>query len=257
MFPRYTWQPFNSFHYLFSIKLDNPQELVSSQTSRTSASLADGLVSKSGSCTTPKAASGGRWAKYQLDKYQNTSLPLYSPPSVEVAKKFLKTVGRIRTHLQLPPRPPKASPEPVGDTPVTTRGVHQLPERKMICHGCHGIIGAGLHKGSATGKENCILLHSATCPGDIAENASWRPCPQNYLPGLVSSDTGFEQTLGMSDFQAAGGLQSSTPAVVSQAVTLVPSNFPGRSILSSLPHQPSQGHVTPILGPQHQHQESS
>ena len=156
--------------------------------------------------STPHAVSGGRWGRYE-----SSVAPLYSPPSVEVAKRFLRFVSG--SAQQLPPRPVprRIVRQPSSDTPVS-RHQYKPSSPEMICHGCHGPIGSGLHKGSATGKINCTLLHSYSCPGGIIEDDSWRSCPEDFVPGIFPGDTGFENTLGESAFQAPNGVVGSTPA---------------------------------------------
>ena len=96
---------------------------------------------------------------------------------------------------------------------MSSKVTFKAPELNMICHGCHGPMGDGLHNGSRTGKNSCLFLHSLSCPGNISENESWKPCPPNYQPGLVSSDIGFEQTLDQVDFLPHTGSNSSTPHI--------------------------------------------
>jgi hypothetical protein len=60
-------------------------------------------------------------------------------------------------------------------------------------------MGNGAHNGSAPGKGVCTLPHTLTCSGGIVEDASWAPCPEGYMPGLLGA-TGFEQTLHQADF---------------------------------------------------------
>ena len=157
--------------------------------------------------STPHVGGGGHWGQLR-----SSSASVYHPPSLEVAKRFLRTVGGS-TQESLPrPPPPRSVRQPSTDTPVSRRQ-YQPPSPDMICHGCHGPIGSGLHKGSAMGKVHCTLLHSYSCPGGIVEDDSWKSCPANYAPGLFPSDTGFENTLGDSAFHVATGIVESTPAV--------------------------------------------
>ena len=139
------------------------------------------------------SSGGGSWAKLQY-----RSEPLYSPPSVVVAKRFLKTVSgkyyRFQKYL---------SPSEF-DTPVTSRVAMC---RTTQCHGCHGVIGGGLHNGSAPGKDRCTLLHSVSCQGNIPESDAWRACPNMRHPSFLSG-AGFSRTLDPNDFQTA---HSSTP----------------------------------------------
>ena len=181
------------------VKLDIPP-LDSPQTPKTPLSPTDiTLVTKS-AYQTPKN-SGGRWINYQ-----HSSEPLYLPPSIKVAKKFLRSV--CGSNRQLPPRPARNS----SNTPVSSNS--SVSDPSMICHGCHGMMGAGMHSGSATGKNNCKFKHSLSCPGNIAEDDTWKACPPGHKPGFMSSDTGFEQTLEPGDFVPPTGLQSSTPSLV-------------------------------------------
>ena len=157
--------------------------------------------------STPLAAAGGRWARYK-----DSSASLYSPPSVEVAKRFLGTIGGSVQHLLPRTLPTRAVRQSISDTPVSRRQC-QTPSPDMICHGCHGPIGSGFHKGSAIGKAHCTLPHSYSCPGGIGEDDSWKSCPPNFPPGVLPGDTGFENTLGESAFQATPGIVGSTPAL--------------------------------------------
>ena len=93
------------------------------------------LITKSAP-STPKV-SGGRWFRF---KHGYRTTPLYSPPSIEVAKRFLKTVGGAK--LQLPPKHHKCP----TDTPVSSKLTFQDPEVSMICHGCRGLMVDGLQQ---------------------------------------------------------------------------------------------------------------
>ena len=87
--------------------------------------------------------------------------------------------------------------------------------------------GGGAHTGSASGKNLCTFLHSYTCAGGITEDADWKGCPNDYIPGLISA-SGFEQTLQQTDFgppHSNTRLQSipqpsfSTPQLAGQIIT--------------------------------------
>ena len=166
---------------------------------------------------------GGRWTKFQY-----SSELLYSPPSVEVAKRFLRTAFASQ-EFKLPPR---SSRRVSSDTPVTSGQVLQTPDRDTVvsqeapvssqpaspimqtrvqtCHGCHRVIGDGNHNGSRLGKIACTLKHSELCLGGIPESDNWKGCPVNYVSKYHSYNvTGFSQTLNDYDFQS---VQSSTPA---------------------------------------------
>ena len=94
-------------------------------------------------------------------------------------------------------------------TPLTSRR-HPV---KMLCHGCHGPIGNGAHIGSQTGKNLCTRQHSIICPGGIINDVSWKSCPADYVPGMMRTETGFEQTMDTMDFNPGNLLpSSSTPA---------------------------------------------
>ena len=97
----------------------------------------------------------------------------------------------------------------------------------MLCHGCHLQMGQGAHNGSASGKNQCTLPHSLSCPGGIVEDNSWRACPTGYqFHGQVVPESGFTTTMNMSDFSQL----HSTPNV-SAGVRLHPSlNIVPRSI---------------------------
>ena len=82
--------------------------------------------------------------------------------------------------------------------------------RLAQCHGCHGMLGGGLHVGSAIGKNVCIFPHSELCCGGIPESDGWRASPQGYLPqaavlpshGQVQLD--FDAQLNVSNAQEFG-----------------------------------------------------
>ena len=119
----------------------------------------------SASLSAAGGTSGGRWTKHVF-----RSEPLYSPPSVEVAKRFLRSVGHSRR-------------KSVSDTPVTSKpGASVRMSRLAQCHGCHGWLGGGLHVGSAIGKNVCTFQHSSLCRGGIVENDSWKACPTDFVP---------------------------------------------------------------------------
>ena len=87
------------------------------------------------------------------------------------------------------------------DTPLSSRSVKWAgrEDTMQTCHGCHGSIGAGTHIGSATGKNNCIFVHSLACLGGIVEDATWKSCPDHY------TFQGFDQTLYSQDFHTPQG----------------------------------------------------
>ena len=118
-------------------------------------------------------STGGRWTKHNF-----RSEPLYSPPSIEVAKRFLRSVGGKNS---VPPNP--------TDTPVTSRPDSSKMSRLAQCHGCHGMLGGGLHVGSAIGKNVCIFPHSELCRGGIPESDGWRGCPQDFVAQALSPST--------------------------------------------------------------------
>ena len=154
--------------------------------------------------STPRAAGGGRWGQY------NSITPVYSPPSLAVAKRFLRIVGGSAQQL-----PPRSLPE----TPLTSQAGHHIRKGMPTCHGCHGPIGQGMHMGSAPGKQPCTLAHSLYCRGGIIEDESWRACPQGYQfdPSIeLANGPGLEETLSTQDFHSSawgGGLVNSTPAL--------------------------------------------
>ena len=92
--------------------------------------------------------------------------------------------------------------------------------RTLICHGCHNILGAGAHQGSAIGKSRCTIPHSLLCKGGILECESWRACPEGYIynPDVeIQSFTGLTDTLDPSGFQP-NTLRRSTPAGSTQSM---------------------------------------
>ena len=133
------------------------------------------ILPASGSAVAAGTA-GGRWTKHEF-----RSEPVYSPPSVEVAKRFLRTVGGV--HRRITSQSTKSSS--VSDTPLTSRqGVSSRMSRLAQCHGCHGWLGGGLHVGSAIGKNVCNFQHSSLCRGGILENDSWKACPLDFVPAV-------------------------------------------------------------------------
>ena len=54
--------------------------------------------------------------------------------------------------------------------------------RLAQCHGCHGMLGGGLHVGSAIGKNVCTFPHSSLCRGGILDSDGWRACPPDFAP---------------------------------------------------------------------------
>ena len=128
--------------------------------------------------------------------------PVFIPKDFESAKAFLRSsVNGINRSFNRRSQ---------SDTPVTSRP--KTAPRMGVCHQCHGPIGSGAHQGSALGKGVCTFGHSSLCRGGIPENESWAPCPDGYIfdPNLVlAARTGFESTLGESQFQPAPA--SSTP----------------------------------------------
>ena len=143
-------------------------------------------------------STGGRWKKYD-----GGSGPLYSPPSVEVAKRFHRSVSCLRSRsLSL------------SDTPLTSRQdkAHRM-SRLAQCHGCHGMLGGGLHVGSAIGKNVCTFSHSSLCRGGIPESDGWRGCPLDFEPiGATSA-----QFLGPADTSA-------------HAQDILPADFPSNNL---------------------------
>ena len=104
-------------------------------------------------------AEGGVWTKFQ-----RSTGPLYNPPIVEVAKRFLRTA--FRAELKLPARfrrLPSHTPLSSGQAAAKTR--HRMQTRVTVCHGCHLVMGGGNHNGSAPGKNKCTLGHSDLCLG--------------------------------------------------------------------------------------------
>ena len=144
--------------------------------------------------------------------------PRFIPNDFESAKAFLRaSVNRIpETQLRVTQ----------ADTPVTS---HPKGHSSMgVCHQCHGPIGGGAHQGSALGKGICTFVHSHFCKGGIPENESWAPCPNDYIYNRdldLASGTGFESTMGLSNFQH--GPASSTPASgINTAPNTAPPMFP-------------------------------
>ena len=211
-----------------AIKLERPPVLDSPRTPGTPAIPENiALVTKSAP-TTPKVH-GGRWVQV---KYESRSARLYSPPSVEVAKRFLRTVGGAKLRPTIEPK--------CSDTPVSSRlwnWTYKAPEYNMICHGCHGPMGSGLHNGSGSGKNVCSFEHALSCPGNIKEDDSWKSCPANYQPGLVSNGIGFEQTLGTTAFLPPPGSHSSTPVFAPPATQALPVTPRLPDFLTSLQQQ--------------------
>ena len=156
-----------------------------------------GISSTSQRDTGFESRSGGRWTSLHL----GTSA-VYSPPSVVVAKRFLRWLPPSRS---LP-----KNTRSVTDTPVSSRqGMALLrPGRIVVCHGCHGKMGDGNHNGSGPGKNVCTLPHSSYCQGGVQDTESWRACPAGYFHNFASG-VGFSQTLDPQDFQS---VEASTPA---------------------------------------------
>ena len=158
----------------------------------------------------------GRWFEYSTrEKYSEGAV--FSPSSVVAAKKYIRK--------GCPPRPP-VSP---GATPLTSRALPQSKlcrrsaaeasnSSKMVCHGCHGVMGSGQHNGSVPGKDRCTLPHSSSCPGGVLEDDSWRACPTGYVPGVPMSMTGFEDTLQYSDFLPRNNPEINSTPVVSPLI---------------------------------------
>ena len=198
---------------------------------------------------------GGVWTKYM------NSTPLYNPPSIEVAKKFLRTAF-ASNEIKLPAKFRKLS----SDTPVTSRqfaralsspvqavvtpvstvnrgtpAAANMQTRVQTCHGCHLVMGGGNHIGSAPGKNVCSFRHSDLCLGGIPESDNWKGCPADYVSRYHSyNGTGFSQTLGVQDFRAP---YSSTPA-----------GAPGPALVSEQSqlhgqHQPLQDQMLHVRSP--------
>ena len=158
--------------------------------------------------------------------------PRFIPNNFESAKAFLRSsLSQIESRVPLRSR---------SATPVTS---HSRPSTTMgVCHQCHGPIGDGAHQGSAFGKGVCSFNHSHFCRGGVPENDSWAPCPQGYSfnPDLdLASGTGFESTLGVSNFQ--NGPTSSTPALPTNNAPTVQQQFPLTD--SVIPAPPGTGSV--------------
>ena len=93
------------------------------------------------------------------------------------------------------------------DTPRSSRtGKWSRRTEKMRCHGCHALMGAGAHLGSATGKANCTFLHNPSCPGGIVEDVTWNACPQGYI------FQGFDHTMSSQDFRTQNVEPALSPA---------------------------------------------
>ena len=144
-------------------------------------------------------------------------LEVVIPSSLDQAKTFLSNQS-----VRLPPRFPRVRFDPL-QTSLSARS----DKEEMICHGCHSQMGGGAHNGSAPGKNLCTFLHSSTCAGGIMEDADWKGCPNDYIPGLISA-SGFEQTLQQTDFgppHSSTRLQGipqpsfSTPQLAGQIIT--------------------------------------
>ena len=78
-------------------------------------------------------------------------------------------------------------------------------------HGCHGMLGGGLHVGSAIGKNVCTFPHSSLCRGGIPDSDGWRACPSDFVPVGVSYSQFGEQNVvqtGSQPVQPAAPLSS-------------------------------------------------
>ena len=186
---------------------------------------------------------GGTWTRLKF-----SSDPVYDPPSVEVAKRFLRTAFGTKG-FELP----SGFRQLTSDTPLTSSQPCQDPatcppakmqNRVMTCHACHLVMGGGNHNGSAPGKNVCTLKHSNLCLGGIPESDNWKGCPVGYVSNYQSYNvTGFSQTLDDNHFQLA---QSSTPAVTpGPGLAFQQSQISGQQQQVPVPHGIfSQGTVT-------------
>ena len=136
----------------------------------------------------------------------------FSAPASLLLDGVLRRAGSLHEQLdKLTGQVRERSKSMVSVTDPLSTHLSRRTER-MVCHGCHGVIGNGAHVGSSTGKNLCTRQHSHTCPGGIVDDSSWKACPIGYIPGLMVSETGFEQTMDTVDFNLGNPFTSSTPA---------------------------------------------